>query len=80
MARRVRRFGQHFLEAAWVRKVVDVISPQPNEIFIEIGPGGGALTVPLSERSTSVVAVEIEGVVHAANVNRGSTFRVPARG
>jgi 16S rRNA A1518/A1519 N6-dimethyltransferase RsmA/KsgA/DIM1 with predicted DNA glycosylase/AP lyase activity len=35
----VRRFGQHFLEAAWVRKVVDVISPQPDEIFIEIGPG-----------------------------------------
>jgi 16S rRNA (adenine1518-N6/adenine1519-N6)-dimethyltransferase len=56
----VRRFGQHFLEAAWVRKVVDVISPQPDEIFIEIGPGGGALTVPLSERSASVVAVEID--------------------
>ncbi len=60
MARRVKRFGQHFLEPTWVRKVVDVINPQPGEIFIEIGPGGGALTAPLAERSASVTAVEID--------------------
>ena len=60
MARRVKRFGQHFLEPTWVRKVVDVINPQPDEIFIEIGPGGGALTAPLAERSASVTAVEID--------------------
>jgi len=55
-----KRFGQHFLEPAWVRKVVGVINPQPDETFIEIGPGRGALTGPLAERVKRVVAYEID--------------------
>lgn len=66
MARRVKRFGQHFLEPAWSRKVLDVIDPQPEDLFIEIGPGGGALTFPLAERAAGVVAVEIDRGLAAA--------------
>ena len=39
-----KRFGQHFLEAAWARKVVDAIAPSDADTFLEIGPGRGALT------------------------------------
>jgi 16S rRNA (adenine1518-N6/adenine1519-N6)-dimethyltransferase len=60
LARRVRRFGQHFLEPAWVRKVVDLIDPGPHDLFVEIGPGGGALTTPLAERAGAIVAIEID--------------------
>jgi 16S rRNA (adenine1518-N6/adenine1519-N6)-dimethyltransferase len=55
-----RRFGQHFLEPAWVDKVVAAIDPKGNQPFLEIGPGRGALTVPLAARSARVVAVEID--------------------
>lgn len=60
-ARRSRkRFGQHFLEPAWVEKVVRAIAPQPDETFIEIGPGAGALTRPLAARAKAVTACEID--------------------
>ena len=55
-----RRFGQHFLEPAWVAKVVRAIDPKPDETFIEIGPGRGALTRPLAARTTAIVAYEID--------------------
>src|SRR5689334_17606946 len=61
-----KRFGQHFLEAAWVEKVVRQIDPQPDDCFIEIGPGGGALTRPLAARAGSVVAYEIDRDLAAA--------------
>jgi 16S rRNA (adenine1518-N6/adenine1519-N6)-dimethyltransferase len=55
-----KRFGQHFLEASWVRKVVAAIDPKPDETFIEIGPGHGALTRPLAEGAKQVIAYEID--------------------
>jgi 16S rRNA (adenine1518-N6/adenine1519-N6)-dimethyltransferase len=55
-----KRFGQHFLEPAWVVKVMRAIDPQPADHFIEIGPGAGALTRPLLERAASVRAFEID--------------------
>jgi len=59
-ARARKRFGQHFLEAVWVRKLIDVIEPQPTDTLFEIGPGRGALTLPLAERAERIVAVEID--------------------
>jgi hypothetical protein len=29
-----KRFGQHFLEPAWVAKVIRAIDPQPDETFV----------------------------------------------
>jgi 16S rRNA (adenine1518-N6/adenine1519-N6)-dimethyltransferase len=55
-----KRFGQHFLEPAWVAKVLRVVDPKPDETFIEIGPGRGALTFPLAERVKSIIAFEID--------------------
>ncbi len=60
MIRARKEFGQHFLEPAWVDKVVRAIDPKPDEAFIEIGPGTGALTRPLAARAKSVTAFEID--------------------
>jgi 16S rRNA (adenine1518-N6/adenine1519-N6)-dimethyltransferase len=55
-----KRFGQHFLEPAWVKKVVDLIAPEPGQRFLEIGPGRGVLTLALAERGAEVFAIEID--------------------
>ena len=55
-----KRFGQHFLEPAWVAKLLDSLSPAPHDIFLEIGPGRGAMTAPLAARVGRVIAVEID--------------------
>ena len=55
-----KRFGQHFLEPAWVARLVAAVAPNSDETFIEIGPGRGALTAPLAERAGKVIAVELD--------------------
>lgn len=55
-----KRFGQHFLEPAWVEKVVEVVAPAASDTFLEIGPGHGALTMALARRAGRVIAVEID--------------------
>jgi 16S rRNA (adenine1518-N6/adenine1519-N6)-dimethyltransferase len=60
MIRARKRFGQHFLEPVWVDKVIKAIVPRPDQDFIEIGPGPGALTRPLTARARSVTAYEID--------------------
>ena len=55
-----KRFGQHFLEPAWADKVLRAIAPQPDDTFLEIGPGRGALTRALTASARQVVAVEID--------------------
>ena len=61
-----KRFGQHFLEPAWVVKVVDVFNPSPEDRVVEIGPGRGALTRPIAPRVASLTAVEIDRDLAAA--------------
>jgi 16S rRNA (adenine1518-N6/adenine1519-N6)-dimethyltransferase len=55
-----KRFGQHFLQPEWVAKLVAALAVDPEDRFLEIGPGRGALTRPLAARAASVVAVEID--------------------
>jgi 16S rRNA (adenine1518-N6/adenine1519-N6)-dimethyltransferase len=55
-----RRLGQHFLRPASVERLLRVIAPAPHDVFLEIGPGRGALTLPLAERCARVVAVEVD--------------------
>jgi 16S rRNA (adenine1518-N6/adenine1519-N6)-dimethyltransferase len=55
-----KRFGQHFLERAWTEKVIATIDPKPEEVFLEIGPGRGALTLPLLQRARHVIAFEVD--------------------
>jgi 16S rRNA (adenine1518-N6/adenine1519-N6)-dimethyltransferase len=55
-----KRFGQHFLERAWVDKLVQRIAPAAGDIILEIGPGRGALTVPIAASGARVTAVEVD--------------------
>ena len=60
MIRARKRFGQHFLESAWCARVVDACRPIPTDAFLEIGPGKGALTLPLAARAGRVLAIEVD--------------------
>ena len=55
-----KRFGQHFLEPQWAARLLEAIAPGPDDVFLEIGPGRGAITRQLAGRSRRVVAVEID--------------------
>jgi len=55
-----KRFGQHFLEPAWVARLVDRLEPSADDIFLEIGPGRGAVTGRLAPRVSRIVCVEID--------------------
>lgn len=55
-----RPFGQHFLKSAPAHDLVDLIDPQPEETFLEIGPGALAITSLLARRCKSVTAIEID--------------------
>jgi 16S rRNA (adenine1518-N6/adenine1519-N6)-dimethyltransferase len=55
-----KRFGQHFLEPAWVAKLVQAIEAKPDEAFLEIGPGRGAITRPLASRCEKLLAIEVD--------------------
>jgi len=56
-----KRFGQNFLEdPSVVEQIVSAILPKSGERFIEIGPGRGALTIPLMQHLEHLDALEID--------------------
>ncbi len=56
-----KRFGQHFLHDPGVlRRIVDTIDPHPGEHVVEIGPGRGAMTLPVLERCGRMTAIELD--------------------
>ena len=56
-----RRFGQNFLvDRGVVRRIIDEFDPKADQTVIEIGPGRGALTTELTNRSGRVVAIEFD--------------------
>ena len=56
-----KRFGQHFLvDAAIIESIVSAIDPQPHEALVEIGPGLGALTLPLLARGARMTVIELD--------------------
>ncbi len=62
-----KRFGQHFLESAWVTKLVDGLERRsPTIAFVEIGPGRGAITRRWQRRSARLLAVEVDRDLAAA--------------
>lgn len=61
MSKRRKRLGQHFLHDQHViSKIIDAISPHCGQKIVEIGPGRGALTVPLIERGVDLTAIEVD--------------------
>ena len=56
-----KRFGQHFLhDPGTIAKIIGAVDPRPDDILVEIGPGLGALTGRLLERSPRLAAIEID--------------------
>lgn len=55
-----KRFAQHFLEAAWVKKVADGIRPLPTDAILEVGPGRGALTAALAQPGPTMTLIELD--------------------
>lgn len=55
-----KRFAQHFLEPAWVAKVVKAVDAKADENVLEIGPGRAAITRPLAEQCGRLLAVEVD--------------------
>jgi 16S rRNA (adenine1518-N6/adenine1519-N6)-dimethyltransferase len=54
-----KRFGQHFLhEKRVLARIVEAIAPAPGDVFVEIGPGEGALTRHLPQTNLSVVEID----------------------
>jgi 16S rRNA (adenine1518-N6/adenine1519-N6)-dimethyltransferase len=66
-----KRLGQHFLhDPAVIRRIVDVIRPQPADTMVEIGGGPGALTIPLCEKLERLHVVEVDRELAAALPSR----------
>jgi 16S rRNA (adenine1518-N6/adenine1519-N6)-dimethyltransferase len=56
-----KRFGQHFLhDPGILRNIVQAIAPQAGERFVEIGPGDGALTLPLLRALGRMTVIELD--------------------
>jgi 16S rRNA (adenine1518-N6/adenine1519-N6)-dimethyltransferase len=56
-----KRFGQNFLhDAHIIRKIIQAIAPQPGQHLLEIGPGQGALTIPLVNSGATLDVVELD--------------------
>ncbi|RKZ92392.1 MAG: 16S rRNA (adenine(1518)-N(6)/adenine(1519)-N(6))-dimethyltransferase [Candidatus Parabeggiatoa sp. nov. 1] len=56
-----KRFGQHFLhDPNIIQRIVTAIAPQPAQHLVEIGPGKGALTMPLLQHGCQLDVVEID--------------------
>ena len=55
-----KRFAQHFLESAWVTKLVAAVAAAPDDSILEIGPGKGAITRPLASQVRRLLAIEID--------------------
>lgn len=56
-----KRFGQNFLvDPGVIAAIIAAIAPRENDVTVEIGPGMGALTVPLSRTLKHLHVVEID--------------------
>jgi 16S rRNA (adenine1518-N6/adenine1519-N6)-dimethyltransferase len=56
-----KRFGQHFLsDEGVIDDIVRGIDPRPGQALVEIGPGLGAMTNPVVERSQHLTVVELD--------------------
>jgi len=66
-----KRFGQNFLhDPGIVRRIVAAIDPRPGEHLVEIGPGEGAITAPLLERTGGLDAIELDRDLYASLESR----------
>ena len=61
MNRAKKRYGQHFLhDPGTIDRIVRAIDPRPGDRIVEVGPGRGAITVPLLAAAGSLDVIEID--------------------
>lgn len=61
-----KRLGQHFLhDPAIIARILAALAPRPDEHFVEIGPGRGALTRPLAASGARLTAIELDRALAA---------------
>ena len=54
-----KRLGQHFLhDKNIINKIIKFVKPNKLDNFIEIGPGEGAITIPLIEKISKLILIE----------------------
>jgi malonyl-CoA O-methyltransferase len=62
-----KRFAQHFLESAWVNKLVTAVAATPDDSILEIGCGTGKNTSFLAQIGQSLQAVDFsQGMIARA--------------
>ena len=60
-ARPKKSFGQHFLhDRRHIDSIVSAIAPRRDDFLVEIGPGEGALTLPLLAAAGKLTAIELD--------------------
>ncbi len=60
-ARPKKNLGQHFLhEMHTIDRLLHAIAPRSKDVMVEIGPGEGALSLPLLESLGKLVAIELD--------------------
>ncbi len=56
-----KQLGQHFLhDAGIIERIVRAVNPQPGERLVEIGPGQGAITLPLLRLHGALTVIELD--------------------
>ena len=56
-----KRFGQHFLsDQGIIQRIVAALAPRPGEHLVEIGPGQGAITLPILKLVKQFDVVELD--------------------
>jgi 16S rRNA (adenine1518-N6/adenine1519-N6)-dimethyltransferase len=71
-----KRFGQHFLaDLSVIDRLVALIDAAPGEALVEIGPGLGALTLPLVECCRRLTVIELDRDL-AARLRRNEALDV----
>ncbi|WP_374429905.1 16S rRNA (adenine(1518)-N(6)/adenine(1519)-N(6))-dimethyltransferase RsmA [Ideonella dechloratans] len=74
-----KRFGQHFLtDTALIDDIVRAIDPRPGQPLVEIGPGLGALTLPVLARCAHLTVVELDRDLAARLRKRGDVDVIEA--
>jgi 16S rRNA (adenine1518-N6/adenine1519-N6)-dimethyltransferase len=56
-----KRFGQNFLQdPVVIQRIINTINPLPGQHLVEIGPGRGAITLPLLDITKSLDVIELD--------------------
>jgi 16S rRNA (adenine1518-N6/adenine1519-N6)-dimethyltransferase len=56
-----KRFGQNFLhDPAIISRIIQVIDPRPGQRLVEVGPGQGAITLPLLTACGRLHVIELD--------------------